>query len=59
MFKQIIEITLMNLRNHLKSQRKALAGTQAWSDAIDKVLMMMAPLGASRRIQRWLRRLST
>jgi leucyl-tRNA synthetase len=35
---------LMTLRNHLKSAREALEGTPAWEEAVEALLLMLAPV---------------
>jgi leucyl-tRNA synthetase len=35
---------LMTLRNHMKQARAELAGSAAWEDALDKLLLMLAPI---------------
>ena len=47
---------LMTLRNHLKSQRAILAGTPAWADAMEKLILMLAPIAPFISEELWQRR---
>jgi leucyl-tRNA synthetase len=47
---------LMELRNTLKAARKALAGSAAWEESIDTLLLMMAPLTPHLAEELWVGR---
>jgi len=47
---------LMGLRNHMKSNRAALAGSPAWEEALDMLVLMMAPLTPYLSEELWQRR---
>jgi leucyl-tRNA synthetase len=47
---------LMEYRNALKAARSACAGSEAWSEAVDSMLLMMAPLTPHIAEELWQRR---
>jgi leucyl-tRNA synthetase len=47
---------LMTLRNHMKQVRAALEGSPAWEDAVDNMLLMLAPVMPFVTEELWQRR---
>ncbi|MCS6845348.1 MAG: leucine--tRNA ligase [Caldilineales bacterium] len=47
---------LMALRNALKAGRSALAGTPAWDEAVDNLLLLLAPIAPHIAEELWQRR---
>jgi leucyl-tRNA synthetase len=47
---------LMTLRNQLKTERKALEGSPAWNEALDTVILMLAPIAPFICEELWQRR---